>query len=37
MTLDLLDFVAGVVAIAILISSMVMLFKGISAFEDKGK
>lgn len=34
-TTNLLDFVAGGVAIAILISGLVMLFKGISAFGDK--
>jgi len=34
---NILDFVAGGVAVFILISGLVMLFKGISAFEDKEK
>lgn len=32
-----LDFVAGGIAIAILIGGLVMLFQGVSAFGDKGK
>ncbi|CAA9307604.1 hypothetical protein AVDCRST_MAG92-5587 [uncultured Coleofasciculus sp.] len=36
-TTNLLDFIAGGVALAILISGLVMLFKGISAFGDKSK
>jgi len=34
---NLLDLVAGGLAIMIFIGGLVMLFKGISAFEDKGK
>lgn len=34
---NILDLVAGGIALFILISGLVMLFKGISAFEDKGE
>jgi hypothetical protein len=33
----ILDFFTGGIAVFILISGLVMLFKGISAFEDKEK
>jgi hypothetical protein len=34
---NVFDLVAGGVAVALLISGLVMLFQGVSAFEDKGK
>jgi hypothetical protein len=34
---NLLDLIAGGLALAVLIGGLLMLFKGISAFDDKGK
>ncbi len=36
-TTNLMDLVAGGLALAILIGGLLMLFKGISAFDDKDK
>jgi hypothetical protein len=36
-TTNLLDLVTGGLALIILIGGLLMLFKGISAFEDKSK
>jgi hypothetical protein len=37
LTTNLMDLVAGGLALAILIGGLLMLFKGISAFDDKDK
>ncbi len=37
LTTNLMDLVAGGLALAILIGGLLMLFKGISAFDDKEK